>query len=96
MVEPLLCNIKKKSTIYRYISSLFGVCSYFIVEQKKVIILDPGKFDTHVFEWLNKFENIRKIVYITHGHFDHHYHANKVFELEISFSSLHLKVLTLQ
>lgn len=85
MVEPLFCSVKKKSTIYRYISSLYGVCTYFIVEQEQVIIIDPGKLDVHIFEWLNKFENIRKIVYITHEHFDHHYHANKVFKLEKTF-----------
>jgi hydroxyacylglutathione hydrolase len=85
MVEALLCNIKKKSTIYRFISSLFGVCSYFIVEKEQVIIIDPGKLDNNVFEWLCKFENIRKIVYITHEHFDHHYHANKIFKLKKTF-----------
>ncbi len=64
---------------------MFGVCSYFILEQDKLIIIDPGKFDDSIFEWLNKFNNLRKIVYITHEHFDHHYNANKVFELEKTY-----------
>lgn len=85
MVEPLFCNIKNNSTLYRYISDMFGVCSYFILEQDKLIIIDPGKFDDSVFAWLNKFNNLRKIVYITHEHFDHHYNANKVFDLENTY-----------
>ncbi len=64
---------------------MFGVCSYFILEQDKLIIIDPGKLDDNVFEWLNKFKNFSKIVYITHEHFDHHYDANKVFELEKTY-----------
>ena len=64
---------------------MFGVCSYFILEQDKLIIIDPGKFDDSVFAWLNKFNNLRKIVYITHEHFDHHYNANKVFDLENTY-----------
>lgn len=64
---------------------MFGVCSYFILEQDKLIIIDPGRLDDNVFEWLNKFKNFSKIVYITHEHFDHHYHANKVFELEKTY-----------
>jgi glyoxylase-like metal-dependent hydrolase (beta-lactamase superfamily II) len=82
MVEPLFCNIKNKSTIYRYISTLFGVCSYFIVEKDQVIIIDPGKYNKEVFNWLHNYNNFQKIVYITHEHFDHHYHANEVFKLE--------------
>ncbi len=64
---------------------MFGVCSYFILEQDKLIIIDPGKFDDSVFAWLNKFIDLRKIVYITHEHFDHHYNANKVFDLENTY-----------
>ena len=66
---------------------MFGVCSYFILEQDKLIIIDPGKFDDSVFAWLNKFNNLRNIVYITHEHFDHHYNANKVFDLENTYFS---------
>jgi len=50
-----------------------------------LIIIDPGKFDDSVFAWLNKFNNLRNIVYITHEHFDHHYNANKVFDLENTY-----------
>lgn len=85
MVEPLFCNLKNNSTLFRYISDLFGVCSYFILEQDKLIIIDPGKLNDNIFEWLNRFNNLKKVVYITHEHFDHHYHANKVFNLENTF-----------
>lgn len=82
MVEPLFCNIKRKSTLYRCVSDLFGVCSYFILGQDKLIIIDPGKLEDKTIEWLNKFNNLTKVVYITHEHFDHHYHANKVLNLK--------------
>jgi len=85
MVEPLFCNIKRKSTLYRCVSDFFGVCSYFILEQDKMIIIDPGKLEVNTIEWLNRFNNLRKVVYITHEHFDHHYHANKVLSLPQTF-----------
>lgn len=61
---------------------MFGVCSYFILEQDKLIIIDPGKLDDIVFDWLNKLGDINKVVYVTHEHFDHHYHANKILNLK--------------
>lgn len=85
MVEPLFCNINKKSTLFRHISEMFGVCTYFILEQNNLVIIDPGKLDNTVFEWLDEFDNLSKIVYITHEHFDHHYHANKVLNLKKTF-----------
>lgn len=85
MVEQLLCNIKNKSIIYRYVSSLFGVCTYFIVENELVVIIDPGKFDNYVFEWLNSFRYKKKLIYITHEHFDHHYSANEILKFENTF-----------
>jgi hydroxyacylglutathione hydrolase len=85
MVAPLFCNINKRATFYRNISSLFNVCTYFIVEEDKLIIIDPGKFEDDVFEWINKYKTINKFVYISHEHFDHHYHANRIFELEKTY-----------
>ena len=85
MVEPLFCNINKKSTLFRHISEMFGVCTYFILEQNNLVIIDPGKLDDNTFEWINKYESINKIVYISHEHFDHHYHANKIFNLEKTY-----------
>ena len=93
MVEPLFCNLNKRATFYRYVSKLFNVCTYFIVEEDKLIIIDPGKLDDKVFEWLNKYKSINKTVYISHEHFDHHYHANRIFELEKTFFFLQVKIL---
>jgi hydroxyacylglutathione hydrolase len=84
-VEPLFCNLNKRSTFYRYISNLFNVCTYFIVEEDKLIIIDPGKLDENVYDWLIKFDSLTKIIYITHEHFDHHYHANQVLNLKNTF-----------
>lgn len=85
MVEPLFCNINRKSTIFRYISSLFQVCVYFILENDKLIIVDPGKLNQKVIEWLKKHDELNKVIYVTHEHFDHHYHANEILNLKNSF-----------
>lgn len=76
MVEPLFCNTDDRSVVYRYVSDLFKVCTYFIVDDEKVIIVDPGKMDIDVYEWLLQFNEIDKIIYITHEHFDHHFDVN--------------------
>lgn len=76
MVEPLFSNIDDKSTVYRFVSDLFQVCTYFLIDQEKVIIVDPGKLNEQVHEWLQQFDTIDKIIYITHEHFDHHFDVN--------------------
>ena len=76
MVEPLFCNIEDKSTIYRYVSEFFQVCTYFLICKEKVIIVDPGKLNKEVYSWLLQFKNLDKIIYITHEHFDHHFDVN--------------------
>ncbi len=85
MVEPLFCNLNNRATFYRYISSLFSVCTYFIVEEDKLIIIDPSKLDKNVYDWLNKHDGLNIIIYITHEHFDHHYNANELLNLKNSF-----------
>lgn len=78
MIESLFCNLDDKSIVYRYVSDLFGVCTYFLVDQDKVIIIDPGRLSEDVYLWLKQFKNHQKIIYVTHEHFDHHYDANKL------------------
>jgi hydroxyacylglutathione hydrolase len=85
MVEQLFCNIKNKSTIYRYVSELFGVCTYFIIDSQQIIIIDPGKLDRVIFSWLESFPEKRKVLYFTHEHFDHHFSANSVLQLQNAF-----------
>ncbi|NDP28760.1 MAG: MBL fold metallo-hydrolase [Flavobacterium sp.] len=76
MVEPLFCNTDDRSIVYRFVSDLFHVCTYFVVDDEKVIIVDPGKMNDDVYEWLLQFNEIDKIIYITHEHFDHHFDVN--------------------
>ena len=76
MVEQLFCNIDDKSVVYRFESELFQVCTYFLVDQEKVIIVDPGKLNSEVYKWLEQFDALDKIIYITHEHFDHHFDVN--------------------
>lgn len=78
MIEPLFCNLEDKSILYRSVSDLFGVCTYFLVHQDKVIIVDPGRLSEDIYLWLEQFQNHQKIIYITHEHFDHHYDVNKL------------------
>ncbi len=81
MVEPLFCNLDDRSIVYRSVSDLFGVCIYFLVDQKKVLIVDPGRLSEDVYLWLEQFKNHQKIIYITHEHFDHHYDVNKLLKI---------------
>lgn len=76
MVEPLFCNIDDKSIVYRFVSDLFQVCTYFLIDQKKVIIVDPGKLNEKVYKWLEQFDDLDILIYITHEHFDHHFDVN--------------------
>lgn len=87
MIETLFSNIDDKSTVYRSVSDLFAVCTYFLVDNEKVIIVDPGKLSDEVYFWLEQFKNHKKIIYVTHEHFDHHYDVNKL--LQNSNSYLH-------
>lgn len=82
MAEPLFCNIDDKSTVYRSVSDLFDVCTYFLIDQDKVIIVDPGRLSEDVYLWLEQFKTHQKIIYITHEHFDHHYDVNKLLEMD--------------
>jgi glyoxylase-like metal-dependent hydrolase (beta-lactamase superfamily II) len=85
MVEKLFSNIDDKSVVYRSVSSLFAVCTYFIVDDEKVLIVDPGKLSDEVYLWLEQFQNHKKIIYVTHEHFDHHYDVNKLLEFKNTF-----------
>jgi glyoxylase-like metal-dependent hydrolase (beta-lactamase superfamily II) len=82
MVEPLFCNLDDRSIVYRSISDLFGVCIYFLVDHEKVLIIDPGRLSEDVYIWLEQFKNHKKIIYITHEHFDHHYDVNKLLKIQ--------------
>lgn len=82
MIEPLFCNLDDRSIVYRSVSDLFGVCTYFLVDQEKIIIVDPGRLSEEVYLWLEQFKNHKKIIYITHEHFDHHYDVNKLLKIQ--------------
>ncbi|MDN3676035.1 MBL fold metallo-hydrolase [Flavobacterium paronense] len=82
MIEPLFCNLDDRSIVYRSVSDLFGVCTYFLVDQEKVIIVDPGRLSEEVYHWLEQFKAHKKIIYLTHEHFDHHYDVNKLLAFE--------------
>ena len=82
MIEPLFCNLDDKSIVYRSVSDLFGVCVYFLVDHEKVFIIDPGRLSEDVYLWLEQFNNHKKIIYITHEHFDHHYDVNKLMKIQ--------------
>jgi len=82
MIEPLFCNLDDKSIVYRHVSDLFVVCVYFLVDQEKVLIVDPGRLSEEVYLWLEQFKNHKKIIYITHEHFDHHYDVNKLLKIQ--------------
>lgn len=82
MVEQLFCNLDDKSVVYRSISDLFAVCTYFIVDEHNVLIVDPGRLSEEVYKWLAKFENHKKIIFLTHEHFDHHYDVNRLLLIE--------------
>ncbi|TBH71743.1 MBL fold metallo-hydrolase [Aquirufa antheringensis] len=86
MVEQLFCNINNKSSVYRYKSELFGACTYFILEKEILYIVDPGYFNNHVFDWVYKHNNRKIIVFITHEHFDHHFHANEILLMDNAIS----------
>jgi glyoxylase-like metal-dependent hydrolase (beta-lactamase superfamily II) len=85
MVEKLFSNLDDKSTVYRSTSNLFSVCTYFIVDSKKILIIDPGQLSKEVYIWLEQFENLKKIIYLTHEHFDHHFDVNKLLEHKNTF-----------
>ena len=78
----MFCNLDDKSIVYRSVSDLFGVCTYFLVDQEKVIIVDPGRLSDGVYFWLEQFKDHKKIIYLTHEHFDHHYDVNKLLEFQ--------------
>jgi glyoxylase-like metal-dependent hydrolase (beta-lactamase superfamily II) len=78
MVEILFCNLDDRSILYRSVSELFGVCTYFLVDLEKVLIVDPGKLNDNVYVWLEQFQRHKKIIYLTHEHFDHHFDVNKL------------------
>ena len=85
MVERLFSNLDDKSTVYRSTSNLFSVCTYFIVDSQKILIVDPGQLSKEVYVWLEQYENHKKIIYLTHEHFDHHFDVNKLSEYENTF-----------
>lgn len=81
MVDSLFCNLDDRSIVYRSVSDLFGVCTYFLVDQEKVLIIDPGRLSEDAYLWLEQFKDRKKIIYITHEHFDHHYDVNKLLKI---------------
>jgi glyoxylase-like metal-dependent hydrolase (beta-lactamase superfamily II) len=91
MVESLFCNLDDRSIVYRSVSDLFGVCIYFLVDQGKVLIIDPGRLSEDVYLWLEQFKNHKKIIYITHEHFDHHYDVNKLLKMQNTSAFLYSK-----
>lgn len=86
MVEQLFCNLDDKSIVYRSVSDLFGVCTYYVIDNEKVLIVDPGRLSENVYIWLQQFKNQTKIIYLTHEHFDHHYDVNKLLTFENTFT----------
>jgi len=68
---------------------LFHVCTYFIVDELKVIIVDPGKLNDNVCKWLLQFNEIDKIIYVTHEHFDHHFDVNLLLGYQRTSLYLH-------
>lgn len=80
MVEQLFCNIDDKSIVYRFVSDLFKVCTYFLTDHEKIIIVDPGRLNEDVYKWLEQFHDLNMLIYITHEHFDHHFHVNKLLK----------------
>jgi hydroxyacylglutathione hydrolase len=91
MIEPLFCNLDDRSIVYRSVSDLFGVCTYFLVDKEKVLIIDPGRLSEAVYLWLEQFKNHKKIIYITHEHFDHHYDVNKLLKIQNTSAFLYSK-----
>lgn len=91
MVEPLFCNLDDRSIVYRSVSDLFGVCIYFLVDEEKVLIVDPGRLSDDVYIWLEQFKNHKKIIYLTHEHFDHHYDVNKLLKIQNTSAFLYSK-----
>jgi glyoxylase-like metal-dependent hydrolase (beta-lactamase superfamily II) len=85
MVEILFCNLDGRSILYRFVSELFGVCTYFLVDLEKVLIVDPGKLNDDVYVWLEQFQRHKKIIYLTHEHFDHHFDVNKLLLINNSY-----------
>jgi hydroxyacylglutathione hydrolase len=85
MVEILFCNLDGRSILYRFVSELFGVCTYFLVDLEKVLIVDPGKLNDDVYVWLEQFQRHKKIIYLTHEHFDHHFDVNKLLLIHNSY-----------
>ena len=80
MIEQLFCNLDDKSIVYRFVSELFQVCTYFLIDKEKIIIVDPGKLNDEVYNWLKHYNTLNKIIYITHEHFDHHFDVNKLLK----------------
>lgn len=91
MIEQLFCNIDDKSIVYRSVSDLFGVCIYFLVDEEKVLIVDPGRLSEDVYNWLEQFKNHKKIIYITHEHFDHHFDVNRLLKIQNTAAFLYSK-----
>ena len=91
MIEALFCNLDDRSIVYRSVSDLFGVCIYFLVDDEKVLIIDPGRLSDDVYIWLEQFENHKKIIYLTHEHFDHHYDVNKLLKIQNTSAFLYSK-----
>lgn len=82
MVDSLFCNLDDMSIVYRSVSDLFGVCTYFLVDKEKVLIIDPGRLSEDAYLWLEQFKDYKKIIYITHEHFDHHYDVNILLKIK--------------
>jgi hypothetical protein len=57
MVEQLFCKLDDKSIVYRSVSDLCGVCTSFLVDDKKTLIIDLGKLSDEGYNWLIPFKN---------------------------------------
>jgi hypothetical protein len=56
-----------------------------LVNQGKVLFVDPGRLSEEVSLWLEQFQNYKKIMDLIYEHFDHHYDVNKVSVFKNTF-----------
>ncbi|XMB87280.1 MBL fold metallo-hydrolase [Mycoplasmatota bacterium WC44] len=53
----------------QYFSEDFYINTYTIVDGEDIILIDPGKLDSELEEYISKYN--LKYILLTHGHFDH-------------------------
>jgi hydroxyacylglutathione hydrolase len=80
MVELLFSDDYLEYKIYRTVTNLFNVNTYFIIEEKSFLIIDPGRLDKSIYSWLDEYKFKKFKIFITHEHFDHHFDLKKIQE----------------